>query len=38
MNQVVKVELVNLGGVQLREAGAHAFEQRSQLRLVVGGD
>jgi hypothetical protein len=38
MNQVVEVELVDLVSVELREAGAHALKQRSQLRLVIGGD
>ena len=37
MNQAVKVELIDLGAVELSEAGADVLEQRSQLRLVIGG-
>jgi hypothetical protein len=36
MNQLVEVELVDLGGVELSEASPHVLEQRSQLRLVIG--
>jgi hypothetical protein len=36
MNQVVEVELVDLTGIQLREAVAHVLQQRPELFLVVG--
>ena len=38
MNQVIQVELVDLAGVELGEAGAYVLEQCSQLRLLIGGD
>ncbi len=37
MDDVVKIELVDLTRVELREARAHALKQCVQLFLVIGG-
>ncbi len=36
MNQVVQVEPIDLGGIELGEPGADVLEQCSQLALVIG--
>ena len=38
MNHVVHLELIDLAGIELGEAGAHTLEERSQLASVVRGD
>ena len=38
LNHLVQVELIDLAGLELGEAGTHALKQYSQLILVVRGD
>jgi hypothetical protein len=38
VNHVIQVELIDVAGIELVEAGADVLEQRSQLALVIGGD
>ena len=38
LNHLVQVELIDLAGLELGEAGTHTLKQYSQLILVVRGD